>query len=230
MENLKNLQMLCNYRRLSNIRRANNLPTLQTEDVAQHSFYVAILALTLAEDYNAHVAEYNRQFHPLDTENTYELVNTAQVIRQALFHDMEEVFTSDIPWNVKHHDNETNVAIRRCIWEKLKTVYQGTTSPVSEHEFLICTAKNGLAGDFVNIADSLEGTWFCYEELIMGNRYIQGLFLKYLDVVQTNPFVSVLYRFSPLFTDIVNMFLERAQQQFESSLMITVPEKVMILD
>ena len=64
----------------------------------------------------------------------------------------------------------------------------------------------------------------------MGNRYIQGLFLKYLDVVQTNPFVSVLYQFSPLFTDIVNMFLERAQQQFESSLMITVPEKVMILD
>ena len=229
MKNLKNLQMLCNYRRLRSIRRANNLPTLQTEDVAQHSFYVAILALTLADDYNAHVAEHNRQYHPLDTENTYELVSTAQVTRQALFHDMEEVFTSDIPWNVKHHNNETNVAIQRCIWEKLKTVYQGTTSPVSEHEFLICTAKNNLAGDFVNVADNLEGAWYCYTEVTMGNQYMQGLLVKYLKVIEQDPLVPLLFRFSPLFGDIMAM-LVGYKEQVSPSRADYSPGDLMILD
>lgn len=224
---MKDLQMLCNYRRLRNVRRANNLPTIQTEDVAQHSFYVAILATTLAEDYNTHVAEYNRQFHPLDMEDTFELVDISQVTRQALFHDMEEVFTSDIPWNVKHHDSDTNLAIQRCIWEKLVHIYQGTTPPVSQHRTLIYNAKNGLAGKFVNIADNLEGTWYCYTELTMGNQYIQGLFLKYLDVVLAEPFVPVLYKFSPVFTSVMNMFLEQARQ---CNLTEMSPGTMMILD
>ena len=229
MKNLKNLQMLFNYRRLRNVRRANNLPTIQTEDVAQHSFYVTILATALAEDYNAHVENYNRQFHPIDLESTYELVDVSQVTRQALFHDMEEVFTSDIPWNVKHHDGETNLAIRKCIWEKLGYIYQDTTSPISQHKDIICNAKSGLAGKFVNVADSLEGTWYCYTELTMGNQYIQGLFLKYLEVVQEDPFIPQLYQFSPLFTSIMEMFFKQSQK-CEPTVDNISPEVVMILD
>lgn len=206
-----NLRVMNNYRRLRNIRRTNNLPTIQTEDVAQHSFYVAILATTLAEEYNHSVMLYNANFHPMDIENTYDTVDVRDVTRQALFHDMEEAFTSDIPWNVKHHNDETRAAIQRCIKDKLTVVYQGTTGPVSFHKDTILYAKLGLPGKFVNAADNLEGAWYCYTELEMGNNYIYGLFCKYLQVIRDDPFTELLHRFSPLFRDIMKMFDDKSR-------------------
>ena len=201
-----NVRVLSNYRRLRNVRRANNLPTLQTEDVAQHSFYVAILATALAEDYNHNVEQHNANFHPLDVENTLDTVNVVQVIRQALFHDMEEAFTSDIPWNVKHHSEKTRLAIQQCVEAKLDVVFHHTNMPINSHQALILRAKDGLPGKFVNIADNLEGAWYCYDELTMGNGYMKELFLKYLQVIQQDSFVFLLVRFSPLFVEIMKMF------------------------
>lgn len=201
-----NLRLLNNYRRLRNVRRANNLPTVHQEDVAQHSFYVAILATTLAEDYNQNVEQYNLNFHPIDLENTAEIVDVNEVTKQALFHDMEEAFTSDIPWNVKHHDNTTNSAIQQCIREKLDRLYTGTSEPIFQHKNTILQAKMGLPGKFVNIADNLEGAWYCYTELEMGNNYMIDLFLKYLQVINDDSFTLILRRFSPIFDEFMHMF------------------------
>lgn len=201
-----NVQVLNNYRRLRNVRRANNLPTIQTEDVAQHSFYVAILATALAEDYNQGVAQHNANFHPLDVENTLDTVDVAEVTRRALFHDMEEAFTSDIPWNVKHHSEKTRLAIQKCVEAKLDVVFHDTNGPVCSHQALILRAKDGLPGKFVSIADNLEGAWYCYDELMMGNRHMAKLFLKYLYVIRQQPGISLLWRYSPLFVEIMEMF------------------------
>lgn len=201
-----NVRVLTNYRRLRNIRRANNIPTIQTEDVAQHSFYVTILATTLAEDYNQQVEHHNLNFHPLDMENTYDTVDVHEVTQRALFHDMEETFTSDIPWNVKHHSEKTRLAIRQCIEAKLDVAFNDTNGPVSYQQSVILRAKDGLPGKFVSIADSIEGTWYCYTELEMGNKYMTGLFRKYLKVIRSDAFFPVLWRFSPLFVEIMTMF------------------------
>lgn len=201
-----NVQVLSNYRRLRNVRRANNLPTLQTEDVAQHSFYVAILATALAEDYNQGVAQHNANFHPLDMENTLDTVDVAEVTKRALFHDMEEAFTSDIPWNVKHHSEKTRLAIQKCVEAKLDVVFHDTNGPVCSHQALILRAKDGLPGKFVSIADNLEGAWYCYDELMMGNKHMTELFLKYLYVIRQQPGISLLWMYSPLFVEIMEMF------------------------
>lgn len=208
VQSASNLRVLSNYRRLRYIRRTNNLPTIQTEDVAQHSFYVAVLATTLAEDYNQSVAQHNADFHPLDMENTYDIVDVKAVTSQALFHDMEEAFTSDIPWNVKHHSEKTRLAIRQCVQDKLEVAFFGTDGPVSAQQALILRAKDGLPGKFVNAADNLEGAWYCYTELEMGNKYLESLFCKYLMVIRDDPFTPVLQKFSPLFNKIMDAFCE----------------------
>ena len=201
--NLKNLQVLFNYRRLRDIRRTNNMPTHQTEDVAQHSFYVAILASIIAEEYNEFAHTHNLDYHPLDVENRWEYVDVEAVTRQALFHDMEEAFTSDIPWNVKHHSDVTRAVIQACVKDKLEGVYKDTSGPISKHKHTILNAKTGLDGEFVNMADSLEGAWYCYTELVMGNRYMAGLFIKYMQLISDDPLSNVLEASSSLFRDLM---------------------------
>lgn len=216
LSRVANVRMLNNYRRLRNVRRTNNLPTLHEEDVAQHSFYVAILATTLAEDYNYSVMHHNLNFHPADVDNTFDTVDVRDVTRKALFHDMEEAFTSDIPWNVKHHNEETHAAIQQCVQDKLNSVFVGTSGSVSFHKETILYAKVGLPGKFVNAADNLEGAWYCYTELEMGNRYMRDLFRKYLSVIRNDPFTQLLWKFSPLFVEIMRVF-EKKESELSTS-------------
>ena len=50
------VSILNQYRNLRQIKRCNTMVTLVSEDVAQHSYYVALLAHKLAYEYNSVVA------------------------------------------------------------------------------------------------------------------------------------------------------------------------------
>ena len=65
------LKIFMNLRRLKDIKRCNNFPVVNQEDVAQHSFYVTLLAMFIANEYNAWAFENNMKYHPLDADNTY---------------------------------------------------------------------------------------------------------------------------------------------------------------
>ena len=99
--NERDLKIFMNYRRLKDIKRCNNFPVVNQEDVAQHSFYVTLLAMALADEYNTWAGDINMGYHPFDVEHQYMIAKTEIVIRKALTHDLEESFTSDIPWNIK---------------------------------------------------------------------------------------------------------------------------------
>lgn len=201
-----NVKVLENYRRLKNIRRCNNFPTLQTEDVAQHSFYVTVLAMTLAEEYNAYAREHNLSVHPLDVENVMDVVSVEDVMKKALFHDIEESFTSDIPFNVKHHSRELNLAMKKCVADILDKVYQGCSVTLHSQRNYNMTCKDYLEGKFVAIADLLEGAWYCYQELVMGNSYIVELFRNYLDEIFKVEGVSEISLACPTFNATINLF------------------------
>ena len=180
----KDVQIIANYRRLKNIRRCNNFPTITTEDVAEHTFYVSVIALTLAEEYNRYVNEHNKQYHPLDVENLMEEVNVETVMKRALFHDMEECFTSDIPYNVKHYNKDLNNEFRYCVQDMLDRIYRGINSPdIYSHLYYIEQCKQDKEGEFVALADLIEGAWYCFEEMEMGNQSIRGLFFNYMDEI-----------------------------------------------
>jgi len=67
--------------RLSCIIRYNNTPKVNGESVAEHSFYVAMMAM-LVSDYL--------------TATTTLKINHANVMRMALLHDVEEIISGDI--------------------------------------------------------------------------------------------------------------------------------------
>lgn len=195
-------KMLLNYRRMRNIKRCNTFPNINPEDVAQHSFYVAILAMSLADEYNTWVDEHNLEFHPLDDENQYDLVKSELVLRKALLHDTEEAITSDIPWNIKHMNSEVDTILSKAINERLKVAYEGTTT-MDMYRELCKDCKDGLEGKFVAVADMLELALYCKEECLMGNTSMIKMLDKCINLTLKIDISSDLQKSSPLFNSIL---------------------------
>ena len=219
--NKNDLLMMLNYRRLENIRRCNNLPTINTVDVAQHSFYTALLAVTLASDYNVWATKNNLQYHPLDFDNHVPTIDGDKAMKKALFHDLEESFTSDIPWNVKHHDEKAHEAITECIHSKLNKVYDGCSSVIMEHKHFIETCKDKtIEGQLVDLVDSLECAWYCYQEVSMGNKYLGNMLNKCVRLIEAMPLYEKLYKASPIFKSMIKLFDNLAKSNCDKTMNI----------
>lgn len=185
------VQILNSYRNLRQIKRCNNLVTLVSEDVAQHSYYVALLAHKLAYAYNTVAAEHNNKYHPLDNVNNWETVQVKDCLTQALFHDLEEVFISDIPWDVKHHNDQVHSEIQNVLKQKLQAAYDKCNHITTDRDNILL-AKTGLAGAIVDLADLLEGAWYCCEEIQLGNKTLAPLLSKYLELIHQSYIHAVL--------------------------------------
>lgn len=142
--------------RLRYIKRWSLMRNTVQENVAEHSFHVAILTHMLCT-----IA--NEVFH--------RSVNTAEAVILALFHDVTEVFTGDIPTPVKHHNATIlknfreieQLAAERLasmIPEELKAAYQPCIQENKNHELY----------SWVKAADLLDAYLKCISELSAGNR------------------------------------------------------------
>lgn len=212
--------MFMNYRRMRQIRRCNTFPTVNPIDVAQHSYYVTMLAMALSDEYNTWAEEYNLEFHPLDFDNNYELVNTEKVLRKALLHDTEESITSDIPWNIKHMNDDINFALTKAIDERIDKAYEGTKTMEMYHQ-LGKACKDGLEGQVVNIADMLELAIYCWEEVVMGNHYLKSMLNKCLRLIDSYTIADVLKKSSPLFISIKDM-LETSNPESVAEMLLDI--------
>lgn len=215
------LRMVLNYRRLENIRRCNNIPTINTVDVAQHSFYTALLAVTLASDYNVWATKNNLQYHPLDFDNHVPTISEDKAMKKALFHDLEEAFTSDIPWNIKHHSKKAHEAISEVIQDKLDKLYEGCSPVILEHKEHIKNCKdNTIEGELVNLVDSLECAWYCYQEVSMGNKYLGNMLNKCVKLINDMPLSEKLYRSSTIFSGMMKLFTNLAKSNCDKTMNI----------
>ena len=202
------LKLLTNYRRLKHIKRCNNFPTLVPENVAEHSYYVALTALTLVEEYNRYVDSNNLKYHPMDDEHQMIFADVHSVLKRALFHDMEEAFTSDIPYNVKHHDSEVYTALKSTTRKILGDVYENSTPIGCSHKYCIEHCKDGLEGAFVAVADLLEGAWYCCEEINFGNKTIRGLLQNYYDILVKSELHATFMKTCPTFKALMELFYD----------------------
>jgi 5'-deoxynucleotidase len=143
--------------RLRFIQRWSLMRNTVPENVAEHSFYVALLThalCTIARDVFGKEA-------PID-----------RAVTLALFHDVAEVMTGDIPSPVKHH----NPGIQRSVHEmealageqliamlpaELAASYQLLMSPTQQDEALL---------RWVKAADKLAAYLKCATEVAAGNR------------------------------------------------------------
>ncbi len=204
MELHKDLKIFCNFRRLKDIKRCNNFPVINREDVAQHSYYVTLLCMAIADDYNKSVAEYNMSFHPYDVENQLTTVKIEPLLRKALTHDLDESFTSDIPWNIKHASPETSSAIKEAIQVKMNKIYEDSGS-VENMNYHCKTCKEDFEGCFVDILDMLELAQYCFEEVAMGNYSLWTLLRRATKLVRHNQLFEPLYTHSRLFSTLYDM-------------------------
>lgn len=143
--------------RLRYIERWSLMRNVMKENVAEHSFHVALLTHALCTIANE---VYGRA------------VPTDKVVTLALFHDATEVFTGDIPTPVKHHNPEIlhnfreieQVAAQRLfkmVPEPLREVYRPLVSDKqTQHEWK----------RYIKAADLLDAYLKCVSELSAGNR------------------------------------------------------------
>lgn len=171
----KDAQVFMNSRRMRHIKRCNNFPCVMPEDVAQHSYFVAMLCKVFVE-------EYNNFCNVVKKENLQ--VNLGEVLSKALCHDWDEAFTSDIPYVVKHLNPEVHKSLEKGLREHLSSILDTCTCSI--HNLYDCckTCKDGTSGVIVGICDMLELAIYCYEECMLNNTALEPILqncIYYLD-------------------------------------------------
>lgn len=143
--------------RLRYIERWSLMRNTVKENVAEHSYHVALLTHAICTIAN---------------EVFGKKVPTDRAVTMALFHDSTEVFTGDIPTPVKHHSKEmlgnfreiehlASERLLEMVPDTLKTVYQPLIT--GKHE------QNELRR-YIKAADLLDAYLKCVTELSAGNR------------------------------------------------------------
>ena len=198
----KDLSIFMNYRRLKEIKRCNNFPVISKEDVAQHSFYVALLAMIMADQYNEWACSVKIDSPTLEVE--FVLVNIEDVLRKALMHDLEESFTSDLPWNIKHMNEEAHEAISRIINQRLKAAYANSQA-MDKYRCYSSHCKEGFAGAFVRTADMLELALYCWEEAAKGNIFLKLMIDKCVSIIKSFGEYQSFIEAIPLFKNLMDL-------------------------
>lgn len=135
--------------------------TLKQQSVAEHSYQTALLADWIAD---RHIT------HPY--QSGYEGQFRYKVLQCALYHDLEEVFTGDIPGPAKHAMLDESKSYhfvedeyQRRFKERSDLYLNGT----EKHDAVVIKS-------IVSCASSLEEVCFLAQELQMGNKSVKKVF------------------------------------------------------
>lgn len=133
--------------RMSNMIRYNNAVHIHNENVAEHSFYVAMYAMCICDF--------------LHTGDKFRSV----VIEKALIHDVHEIEISDIPHNVKHSMEGLS---EQCIkFEEWYNATHFTTLQRDLNEF--SNTQQAVINIVVELADILSVRQYSQQEVEFGN-------------------------------------------------------------
>ena len=134
---------------MQGIIRYGNRLRIKDEDLAQHSYSVAYYCFEIARKYSI----------PDDIRN--------EAIAMAIIHDIGEVFTSDLPHDVKYENPELKELCDKLedkyIQKELPEVYNLWQKAESKD-------KKSISSVMVKIADSMSVRDYCQREIILGNN------------------------------------------------------------
>ncbi|WEK53232.1 MAG: 5'-deoxynucleotidase [Candidatus Cohnella colombiensis] len=143
--------------RLQFIKRWSLMRNTMSENVAEHTFHVALIAHSLCT--------ISREIMGRD-------VNPDEVVTYALFHDATEVFTGDIPTPVKHHNSKILSNFREIESLAADRLLAMVPEPLQDtyRPLLLGKPENPHLAQILKAADLLDAYLKCVSEMSAGNK------------------------------------------------------------
>ncbi len=165
------------FDRMSDVIRYSWTKVLNKENLAEHTFYVSIIADGIAEDL----------IQKFDIE-----IDRYKVLKYALYHDIEEIFTGDIISPVKYKSKELREEFER-VWnmileEQLRSHFLWNThisEMILETHRSYESAKNEiLENKIVKLADILQAIGYTISEKNLWNIYLTPITQNLLEILE----------------------------------------------
>jgi len=129
------------------------------EDVAQHSYFVSVYSMILAD---------------LESANGIK-VNVERLLRMAILHDAEEARTGDVHHPFKHQDEEFAEALNLRAIEWYHNLMVGI--PIDQARMYVELRKASeeatVEATILKAADKIEALLWAYEEYLLGNELVR---------------------------------------------------------
>lgn len=149
--------------KLDSVKRFNGNALIKEETVSQHSYWVMFYVnLILQIVFRKSYVKENKWSEFLWFFNA--------AMRKAMFHDFDEVWTGDVIFPTKYHD-EVGTSIKEAL-QKIVTheINQLTETDFHDELKMAINYSDALTDDVIKIADWLSLYHFLYSEYKLGNK------------------------------------------------------------
>jgi len=179
--------------RLKYINRWGLMRSFRTENVSEHSLEVAIIAHALAE---IGVIYFGRTYNPSD------------IALKAIYHDVAEIFTGDLPSPIKYHTEEMKKSYKKIESEAEINLLSKLPEELRKaYEKLILKDENPQACEIIKAADKLCAYIKCLEEIKSGNCEFSKAeedIKKVLDTIGLDELKYFMENFLPYFSNTID--------------------------
>ena len=141
--------------RMKYISRWSLMRSVRSENVAEHSYHVSVLAHALAV---------------IARDVFKKSVDPGRVCAAALYHDMPEIITGDLPTPVKYHDPEIKSAYKRIEREAAERLLGYLSDDIKGGISEAVLEEDAEIVRLIRAADKLDAYIKCIEEKNAGNR------------------------------------------------------------
>lgn len=130
--------------RLSDLKRYNNMPRIKSESLAEHQYYCALILIKLKE----YIINISYQSFSI-------------LLQYLLIHDIGELYTGDIPHNVKEDYPDLKTILEQIEHDKISSIgFEDIISVIEKDERLKLLFK---------LCDTIQVVQYCENEKRLGN-------------------------------------------------------------
>lgn len=131
----------------------------ETENLQEHSYETAILAHALAT---------------IDRNERGVEVNPDRAAVMALYHDVSEILTGDMPTPVKYYNEEIRTSYRRIERRAVEALAEKLPDYLRDDYWQLMNAERAPEWKYVKAADTLSGYLKCLKERKAGSEEFAG--------------------------------------------------------
>lgn len=166
-----NFDQLIHSRKINGITRYSLEHVVRPSSVSEHSYWVTILALLIADEVRPYYASQNQT------------INLSSVVKWGLFHDMGEGVEDDIDFHAKRSIVNKDSSRKLLMENFSQSIYE------KYFHYLVDDSEIETSVEYqiMKIADICEHLLYCWEEVnFRGNRALREPITTGLEVLEEN--------------------------------------------